>query len=375
MVTADSFGGIAGNETAYLVGRDKLCRPLVVSAAKAAGSPTCAAASTEEIAALSIKSPPQQRGSKATHSAVARGTTIAVHDRDGAELVTWAGPDPVGAIVGLWTSTYGRLIVVEFTVRRMGREVHDLVGFDLGVGGARPAVASPPAAVAPTPPVLPAPAAPDPVPVPSDPELQRRIAKARKARGQAAIAAWSRVLERKPGHGEARYRLAVAHARARRRAEAIAELAELAASPAPDAREWSIEARFDQAFAALVAEPAFRAAVGFDRPPQGAYERLMGLGGGWEQALTPCERPEITLRFARARTFALELKSACQGQRDRLRLRGTWAVSGEGVELRLAGADQHDEVAPCEFFPAGDEDVLRCQVDEDLSFEGRPVRR
>jgi hypothetical protein len=189
------------------------------------------------------------------------------------------------------------------------------------------------------------------------------------------VSAWTKVLKLDEDQAEAHYRIALAYAQTQRRAEAVAQLAKLAPMGTADAVEWLVDARFDKAFAGLIADPGFRTAVGFDRAAATPYERLMGFGGQWEQSLTPCDRPEIKLWFARARSFRLELKSTCQGQRDSLRLRGTWSQQGEAVELRLAGAGHGEDIAPCEFSLVGDEDVLRCQVDDDLSFAGRPVRR
>ncbi len=382
VAAADSFGGVSGNEKVYLVGRDKVCQPLVVRAAAARGMPACKPAPTAEVAALSVKTPAPERGSKAELSAAAKGRTLTVRDKDGAAVVAWDAPDPVASVVDVWRSKYGRLVMVEYTVRRTGREVHEVVGFELGAGGTEPVEPPTPTGPGPTTPTTPTtptgpttPTAPTGPAAKAEPALVKAVAKARKTRGQAAVAAWSKVLVLDEDHAEARYRLAAVHAQAKRGADAVAQLARLAASPRLDAIEWLVEARFDQAFARLVADPGFRTAVGLDRVGATAYERLMGFGGQWEQSLTPCERPEMKLAFARDRSFRLELKSACQGQRDSFRLKGTWAQRGDLIDLKLAGVAGAVDVAPCQFARDGSEDVLRCQVDEDLAFEGRPVRR
>ncbi|HVV83815.1 MAG TPA: hypothetical protein VHE35_12155, partial [Kofleriaceae bacterium] len=133
---ADSFGGVAGNEKVYLVGADKVCAPVAVSGGKATGAPACRTAPTEEVAGLSIKVPAPERGAKAEVKAAARGNTLTVTDQDGGALVTWSSFEPIVSVVDVWRSAYGRLVMVEYTVRRGGREVHDVVGFDLGPGGA-----------------------------------------------------------------------------------------------------------------------------------------------------------------------------------------------------------------------------------------------
>ena len=85
---------------------------------------------------------------------------------------------------------------------------------------------------------------------------------------------------------------------------------------------------------------------------------------------------ELELVFARDRSFKLAFRATCEGQREGFRMKGTWTISGDAIEVRLAkpGGKGFD-IAPCLFRKDGDEDVLTCQVDEDLAFEGRPVRR
>ena len=121
---ADSFGGVAGNEKTYLVGRDRVCVPIVVSGGKATGGPACHAAAVDEVARMSLKTPAPERGGEAQVKAAARGSTITISGKDGAALVTWSSFDPITSIVDVWRSTYGRIVVVEYTVRRGGREVH-----------------------------------------------------------------------------------------------------------------------------------------------------------------------------------------------------------------------------------------------------------
>ncbi len=371
LARADSFGGVAGNEKSYLVGRDKVCTPIAVTAAAARGLPACRTAGTDEVATLSLKTPSPERGGEAEVRAAAKGNTLTITRKDGTVAVTWSSLDPIASIVDVWRSTYGRIVVVEYTVRRAGREVHEVVGFDLGVGG-KPATdgttkATPPIDLTPT-------TDPTPAPAPVDPAVTRAADKARKASGKAAIAAWTKVLALDPEHPEAHFRIAVAHA-ARSPASALAALDKLAASKRPEAAEWLIEARFDRAFLKLVSDARFRTVTGLDRAPTTPYERLMGMGGQWEQSLIPCDRPEMTLTLRRARTFRIDLSSVCSGMRERLSWNGTWTQSGEAVELRLKKPGGGFDAAPCMLSRDKDEDVITCYLDADLAFEARPVRR
>ena len=375
---ADSFGGVAGNEKVYLIGRDKVCAPIVVSGGKATGTPACRTTPTAEIAALSMKSPAPERGSKAEVTVAARGSQLTVLGKDGAALVTWSSFDPIVAVVDVWRSTYGRLVMVEYTVRRGGRELHEVIGFDLGVGGAgtdaRPVIIAPiidPVAD----PIGPIPPTTDVAPAPTDPAIDKAAAKARKAKGKAAIAAWAQVLALDPEHAEARYRTAVAQAQLKQRGLALDLLDALARSSRADAAEWLVEARGDKAFRALVADARFRAAVGLDRKAGSIYERIMGLGGVWEQALVPCEKPEIVITFGRDRVVRMVLRTACEGMREKGTYKGTWATTKTSIELRLPKPGGGNDTAPCTLVADGDEDRLTCQLDEDVAFDARPVRR
>jgi len=374
---ADSFGGVSGNEKWYLVGRDRVCQPLAVTAGKARGGPVCKPGATEEVAALSLKTPAAERGAAAQVRATAKLRTITVTRVDGSVVVSWDAPDPVASIVDVWRSTYGRLIVVEYTVRRAGSEVHEVVGFDVGVGGGSSGGTTGGPSGGPTPPdggaVKPPPdggatAAPDPA-------LVKAADKARKAKGKAALAAWAKVVALDGDHAEAHYRLAALLAASKKPGDALPDLERLAASTRPDAAEWLVEARFDKAFAKLVAEPRFRAAVGLDRAAATPYERLMGLGGQWEQSLTPCDRPELKVTLRRDRSFRLDFRSVCEGQREAFTMKGTWTQRDAAIELRLKKPEGGVDAAPCLLGRDRDEDTLTCQLDADLSFEARPARR
>jgi hypothetical protein len=380
---ADSFGGIAANEKRYLVGAARICEPLTVTAGVARGLPSCAAAPADQVAALATRLPSAERGSKARLTATAKGRVVTVTAPGGAVVVTWQSPDPVASIVDLWLSPTERIIAVEYVVRRGGRELADVVAFDRGYRRGASPTDPPPTDPPPTdpPPTDPPPTAPPPTdPPPTDPnrvspDLARVVAAARKAKGKTALKGWQIVLSIDADHPEAHYRLAALAATGKRAADAIAALERLAASKRPDAVEWLVEARFDRAFAKLVSDPRFRAAVRLDLPPATVYERLMGLGGAWEQGLMPCDRPEIKLTLKRDRSLALVVRTACQGMRDKVSFRGTWAPTATGLELRLPALDGGHDAAPCRLARDGDEDALTCAVDADLTFTALPSRR
>jgi hypothetical protein len=147
---------------------------------------------------------------------------------------------------------------------------------------------------------------------------------------------------------------------------------------------WRIEARFDKAFKSLRANTRFRKAVGIDRDPSrplSAYERLVGLGGQWEQASLPCEQPKVSLKLdrSRKRRFDLVIRSRCQGVVETTRLDGRWAGKGsDQLQLIFPNQDAADEGLMCRVELCADssgEDCLRCRPDQDLEFLLRVVRR
>ncbi|MEZ4404827.1 MAG: hypothetical protein R3B06_32865 [Kofleriaceae bacterium] len=371
MAKADSLGGIAANESAYVVGAARVCTPVQVVGVRAEGTPACATKPADVVAGLSTRLPSPERGARAALVATAKGRSLVVEKGDGGTLINWLSPDPISSVVDVWRSPTGRLVVVEYVVRRAGRELHDVVGFTVvPLPQDPPGPADRPRVDPPT--VDPGPAAPPPV---ASPALTKAVAAARKARGKAALKAWTSVLALDDGHPEALYRLALAEVGRKQVAAGLARLEALAGSTRPDAIEWLVAARFERGFAKLLGEPRFRAAVGFDRPAATVYERVMGFGGQWEQPLTPCDQPEIKLVLGRDRGFALTVRTTCQGMRDKVSFRGTWAATSAGIELRLPALEQGHDAAPCLLARDGDEDVLRCQVDRDLAFEARPIRR
>jgi len=376
---ADTFSGFSGVDRPYLVNQDRVCRPLPVASSTAAGAPSCEKAGADVIARLSIKPPIVQSGAKASFIAQAAGRTITVSRKTGGAVVTWDAPDPVVKIIELYASQYDDRIAVAYTVRRAGKEVTDVVAFDLGQNQtavrdvtARATPGAPPDDTADTTP----PAAIEPLP--ADPKLAKAVADARAAPRTKALAAWSAILALDAAHSEALFHTAAAQLAAQHAAQAIATLQALAASQRSDAIEWQIEARFDPAFASVRADPKFRAAVGLDHKPATAYERLMGFGGQWEQTGTSCDKPEVRFTATRERNVRIRVKTRCEGSIADSPFHGTWRIEGQRVVLQLPTqgrtASAADE-ASCTFETAGDEDALRCSLGHDIDFVVLPTRR
>jgi hypothetical protein len=383
---ADTFGGFSSRDRSYLVNQDKVCAPLAVDAAAARGVPVCEKAAADRLAQLAFKSAEAQRGAKATFSASASGRTLIVTRSGGGEVVRWDAMDPIAKVVDVYADHEERVAVL-YQVRRLGRDMIDVVAFELRRSGKGPAPApggegkpgtapggegQPPGG---TPSGTPG-SAPVSAPVaPADPAVDKAAAAARKAKGKAGLVAWQRVLELSPQHAEAHYRRAALALAARDKPAALASMEALAASTQPDAVEWRVAARFDAAFASLRADPSFRKSVGLDRPAQQPYEKVMGLGGVWEQSGTSCDSPTVAMTFTRDKKFRLQVKSVCEGMVANARFAGTWRVEGAGVALVLPNRDANDDVVPCTFERSSDEEALRCPLDEDLQILVLPARR
>src|SRR4029079_5967245 len=129
---ADTFSGFSGVDRPYLVNQDRVCTPLAVASSAAAGAPRCEKAAADVIAHLSIKPPIIQSGARASFAAQAAGRTITISRKSGGVAVTWSAPDPIVKIVETYASQYDDRVAVAHTVRRAGKEVTDIVAFDLG---------------------------------------------------------------------------------------------------------------------------------------------------------------------------------------------------------------------------------------------------
>ncbi len=367
---ADTFGGFSGVDRPYQVNSDRVCTPLVVTAGKAAGGPACDKAAADVLAKLRIKDPIPQKGvDKATFAATASGRTLTVTRPTGEAIVTWDASDPISKIVEVYTSQYDDRVAVTFTTRRMGKEITDVIGFDLG----KPSQAAVPKDPNPT--TTPTTTAPAPA---EDPKVTKAVASARKASKGKALAAWKAVIALDSAHSEALYRIAVAQVVAKQTAAAVATIGMLAGSTRPDAIEFLIEARFDPAFASLRADPQFRTRVGLDKKGTSPYERLMGFGGQWEQTGTSCDTPEVRFTATRDRVVRIRVKSRCGGQTYDLPFKGAWRSDGDRVILTFATRGKQVTAADeafCKFELAGDEDSLHCDLGKDIDFIVLPTRR
>ena len=377
---ADTFGGFSGVDTPYLVNRDRICHPLEVKDGKAAGAPQCEKEVTADvIAKLSIKDPIAQRGPKAAFAATASGKTLTVTKKpSGDPAVVWNAIDPIGKVVEVYASQYEDRVAVAYTTRKLGKEVTEVIAFELVKTTGRDMPVKP---TTPTPtPTTPTPTTPTPTtPAPAaDPKLTKAVEAAHKAPKAKQLAAWQAVLAIDKDHSEAQYRIALLKATAKANAEAIATLETLAKSTRADAIEWLVEARFDKTFAPMRADTKYRTAVGLDRKAQTPYERIMGFGGTWEQTGTSCDAPEVKMTVMRDRTFKLRVKSVCRGSVFDQPFKGTWRVEQDGIILTLPTkgkqASAKDE-APCVFEKQRDEDALRCTLDRDIEFTVLPTRR
>ena len=374
VAAADSFGGFSGVRSAYLVSPDHVCTPLAVSDGEAKGAPSCSKATADVIAQLSIKNAKDERGSDARFTAHAQGNAVVVHRRDGdSDVVRYTSFDPVVRIGAVYAAAANvsdaSMVVVEVVVRRAGREATDLIGFTFGHQSAAipttiaPPIDEPPTEVAPV-----------------DAALTGLLTKARAAHGKAA--AWRAVLTADHDNAEATYNLALSQLHDKQTAAALTSLETLAASKRGDAIEWLVMARFEPAFHSLANDGRFRKAVGFDHPGTSVYERAMGHGGKWEQAGTSCAAPSVALALTQSRSFDIEIRTVCEGQKDTSSFRGKWAIDGANLVLRMpplpgkkATPGKSDDDIECTLGRAGDEDQLHCVIDQDLDFTVLPTRR
>jgi hypothetical protein len=367
---ADTFGGFSGVDRPYLMTPDRVCTPLKIANGAATGVPACEKAAADVIARLSFKPPIPQRGAKAAFAATASGKTLTVTRASG-KVATWDAVDPIVKVVEVYASQYEDRVAVAYTLRRMGKEITDVVGFDLGQG--QTAIRQPDSAQ--PDPTQPQPPVQKPV---EDPKVTAALTAARKApKGAKALAAWKAVLALDAANSEALYGVAAAQLAAKATADALATLGQLAASAKPDAIEWLIQARFDPAFAALRGDAKFRTVVGLDRKPTTVYEKVMGFGGQWEQTGTSCDKPEVRLTLQRDRSFKLRVKTTCEGQVYDTPFKGTWRVDGNRLVLGLPnkGKVTVQDEAPCSLDAVGDETGLHCLLGKDIEFTVLPTRR
>ena len=371
---AGPFGGFSRDGSKYLVAGTRVCAPV----SGKVGAPVCEKKGADEIARLGFRKGQAQRGATATVQAQATGTRLVVRTGDGKTVrAEWDSGNPVGSVGAVYLSDDGKLVAIEYDSRVAGRSTQDVVVVVLPGAATKPA----PAGATPSSPSTPS--------TPSAPDDPRAVERVRAGDKQLARKKWKKAEEEyraalaiSSDQAAARYGLAVALAGQSRNADAVGELGALARSSHPQAPRWLVEARLGSHFTRLQGDPGYRRAVGIDpdpaRPPT-AYERLVGLGGHWEQTGTACQEPTVDLRLDRkSEKFQLTIKTRCQGDDDTTRLGGTWQAEGSAV-LRLAfpNVEGPEEKLECKLAPLSDrssEDGLSCTL-EDLRFTMRVVRR
>lgn len=367
--SAGVFGGFSADETRYLRGTDQVCAPIPAGART--GAPTCNPAKTEDIARAKFRKTTAESGPRARYTATARGTDLTLTEIGG-RTVEWTSLDPIAGVDAVYVSPNEKMIAIELRTRLGGRLVEDVAVFAVATKTRAQAAASAAASstVAPTRSKA------------ATAALKAGWAAVKKKKWARAQTSFATVLA-EADDAEARYGVAVALGGAGKSAEAIAGLAELASSKLPDAVVWLVEARSEKIFKKLLTDKGFRRAVGLDpdpnRPPS-AYERLVGLGGHWEQSGVSCESARVNLKLARKpRTFALSIQSKCQGYKDTMKLAGAWDARGaDRASLTFPNPGAKDEVMQCTLSVCSDgsgEDCLACGTGTDLEMNLRLVRR
>jgi hypothetical protein len=329
-----------------------------------------------------------QRGSGADVVVKFKGTQLLVHGQEPGgsreALFVWDSGQPIARVSAVYLSKRKDVVAVEYATRFGGRTVDDLIAFRLraslkasvGPGGSGSAAVSTKAGD------------PTAAAVSDSETVQKHLAKGTKLqkrrKHRKAIEEFEKVLAERADHPKALFLWAKSAMALKDRRTVVEKLKALRSSKHPEARHFCVEARFDKAFKALRGDKDFRLAVGIDEDPalpRSAYERLVGLGGKWEQEGLACDQPQVNLTLARnrKRRFDLVIRSNCQGVRETTRLDGQWAAAGRSsLHLVFPNPGQKDEKLACELELCSDgsgEDCLRCQPEPDIEFLFRPVRR
>lgn len=374
---ADPFGGFSRAGTQYLVGADRVCDPVEARSAL----PHCHTVAAAQVSKMAFDKGTVQRGAEAVVTVEAAGTLLRVKARgSGKVLAEWSATDPVQKVEGVYLSKNRKMVGIQYQARMAGRMQSESVALALrramalapgeiptasGAGGAAgtpgTSAADNPKAVKP---------------------LRAADRLLHRKRWKQAEAAYRAVLAIAPNHPAARFGLAAALARQGHGPEAVAVLGDLARSGDREAPYWLVEARQSDHFARLRGDPGFRRAVGIDPDPArplSAYERVVGLGGTWEQTQVPCQRPRVSLALDRKTgRFSLSIRSRCQGDDETTRLGGTWATRGAAtLGLTFPNASGPDEHLACTIDKAHDrsgEDEIGCALG-DMHFTLRVVRR
>ena len=390
VAAAGPFGGFSRDGSHYLADTTRVCQPVTGRQ----GMPRCQKKSADEVARLGFRKGSAQRGAGAAVQVQASGTRLVVRGGDGAAVrAEWDSGNPVGSVGAVYLSEGGKLVAIEYVARLAGRSQPQVVVLQLAGGATAGQKSGQPApgpqtgrpATGQAAPAGQTQKQPTTAAAPDDPRTTAQLRAADKllsARKWKKAEEAYRALLSAGDHPAARYGLAAALAGQNRSADAVAELVALARSTHPQAARWLVEARLGPHFARLQGDAGFRRAVGIDRDPArapGAYERLVGFGGHWEQTGTPCQDPTVNLDLDRkSDKFRLTIRTRCQGEDDTTRLAGTWRADGAaGLRLTFPNVEGPEESLQCQLAAATDrsgEDTLSCTLEE-LQMKLRVVRR
>jgi hypothetical protein len=331
----------------------------------------------------------REGGASARFSASARGNSLEIFSSGADPILRHDAGAPVSQVDAVYSRKQGDLVAVEYHTRIGRKLVEDAVV--LAVPGAAGAGAAGDRGNAKAPATG---AKKDQPPTqPARPEVDEKARNAamkkgsdlmRRKKWKLAAQAYTDVFKVSADDPEAQLGLAGAQAEAKDRAASVATLLKLAYSTHPDAPIFLVAARSDPHLADLRTDEGYRRAVGLVPDPKrqpSAYERLVGLGGHWEQPPVPCQEPQVNLKLAygKKQTFTLRIRSTCQGQGDNTLLAGNWSASGTStLELVFPNTDGPEEKVSCRLEVCRDnsgEDCLRCQPEANLEFLLRVVRR
>jgi hypothetical protein len=363
---ADNLRGFSMLDRHYVIGADRVCVPLLVSDGVATGVPSCHSGAVDELAKLDLEPGSLATGAGKLSGSIS-GSTLSVRDSD-STIVTWKAPETLGKVISITRNKYSDRVAVTYTVRRLGREMTDVVGFDLLQGKKVPI--KEPVVVEPKDPVAPRAAS-----SPLSAATAKLLVTARASKGKKATAAWAAVVAAEPSLAEGHFGAAKAAATNKDRDLAISQLTMLQRLATDDGNEWLVAARFDPGFASLRGDATFRNVVGFDRKSSSAYERAMGFGGAWEQTGTSCDSPTVALSLTRERNFALSVRTNCEGMVTTSKFKGTWALAADHVVLTLPNKGKPPDIVTCAFVAKGDEEAMQCPLDDDLVLTVLPARR
>ncbi len=383
VAAAEKFSGFTGRGGKFTRGAT-LCSPVRGDF----DSPKCRTVATPSLAKGVL-----QTGENALVMVKKTGTSIVVLSKeDGSKLFRWDSGEVLTGIGDVYIDNSGCFVAVEYTLRIGGRTVDRVVvlalkkALNMGdLSGQVPQLGDPTA----KPPIGTITKKPDKVvevvlPKEFVTELKTGVKWAARRKHTKAVTSFKKALTLVPKQPEALYRLARSQYLANDLDSSKMTLKLLAEDKSQQGAKWRVEARYDKAFKALRSDGDFRKSVGITRAVGekiSSYERLVALGGKWEQESLPCEQPQVNLTLLRnkKRRFDLVILSRCQGSKETTRLDGSWLAASQGsLHLKFPNTSSDDEDLVCQLELCSDgsgEDCLRCKPEPDIEFLLRVVRR